>query len=389
MTRLLLFLFSFSLPLGGISTSILGVNPGAVFALLLIIAIVYQNRLIILSKGIFFLFGCMITLFLMHAFRDSDALLLAVHFTYYLLIGIILGSFSEKHQLKAFYSGFVYGIITVCLIFFLSLFNGGVDNAVIEWQFGWPVNLSGFGNPNGWAPFLILAVAANDYLYGNLKVSRRFLNRHFIFQSVILSNLFFTYSRASILSVIFYYAVAYYKTPRVFLNFGFLLTLILTALLIQNYFLPEFGAFEAGTIISNKAGSIDARGYIFSAVKEFPWDNFLIGNGYGTGKYLVQEITGYQLSLHNAFLAVLVELGFVQFVVFLIICIHPFILLSMGNRKIPLSRSPDRFIFTAILAFYLMWMLHESYINTAFWAFYFCSLLHIRHSRKNLSSLTH
>jgi len=377
-TRFFIYLFSFSIPLSGI----LGFKLAPICAVLLLIVRMGQVRDVALSKTICILFLCFIMLLLVQAFRELDALILATVFTYYFLVGVIFGTFSEKYQLDIFYKGYVHGIITACLIFYASLFNGGVSNTIIDWQLGTPVNLSGMKNPNGWAPFLILAVAANDYVFRSKKPSRLFLNRHFVFLLLILGSLLFTYSRAAILSLIVYFLIAHHrKLLRSYVVIGLFFAVFLTGDMLQNLFLPLAGEYEAGTILSNKEGSLTARSGILIAIFELPWDHFFIGNGYGTSKILLEEIQGFSLSLHNVFLAILVELGFFQLLIFVMICAYPFINVHMRTGEFFPSRYQQKYILAGVLASFLYWMFHESHINTAFWAFYFCLMFQISGDR--------
>lgn len=378
MTRLILYFFSFLIPLNGIVSGIIGFKIAPMFGLLLLITRLLYTSKITFSKFFFIVFFSFILILLIQAFREFNTLILAISFAYYLLIGLIFSTYTNKHNLDLFYKGFLHGVILACLIFLISLNNGGVSNSIIEWQLGLPVNLSGMQNPNGWAPFLILAIAANDYIYLGSKNSNRYINIHSISQILILVALFFTYSRAALLCVIAYYLIIYFK--KILKR-----PLIVSFVIIIAFFgMASFNSFnsidqEVGSVISNKEGSINIRADVIRAVYYLPWDNILFGNGYGSSQTLIKEKTGYPVSLHNVYLAILVELGVIQFLLLLIICAYPFKTVIQQKRNLSFSQSRYKYILIGIFASLLYWMFHESHINTAFWAFYFCLSQQIRH----------
>ena len=374
MTRFILYIFSFFIPLNGFINATTGLKIAPLFAALLLITRLLHTSKITFSKTFFIIFFCFILIFIMQTFREYNSLILALSFTYYLMIGLIFSTYSNKRYLDIFYKGFLHGVIFICLIFVFSLFNGGVTNSIIEWQFGLPVNISGMQNPNGWAPFLILAISANDYIYLGRKQRNRFFNIHFISQILILTALVFTYSRAAILCVIAYYLIIYFKS------------LMKRPILISFFIIVTFGGMsinsfdssneERGSVISNKEGSIDVRTDVIKAVADLPWNQVLIGNGYGTSQVLIEQRIGFPVSLHNVYLATLVELGALQFLLLLIICAYPFATAMTHKRNLSYVKSRHKYILVGIFVSLLYWMFHESHINTAFWGFYFCLLQH-------------
>ncbi len=373
MTGLILYIFSFLLPLGGIVSEILGFKITPLVALFLLILRLFSSKQILFSKSIFIIFICFILLLLIHALRETVALVLVLSFIYYLLIGFIFATFSKQDLLDTFYTGFVHGAFFVSILFFASLFNGGLSNSIIEWQFGIPVNLSGMGNPNGWAPFLILAIAGNDYIWNKKKLHKIPSTVNLIYSLSFLISLAFTFSRAAILSVAVYYLILYRKAflGRPIVAGGILTLFAITILQMGSF---NFDSQEVGSISSNKEGSIQIRADIFNAISTLPWNNIFIGNGYGTSQVLIEERIGYPVSLHNVYLATLVELGVFQFILLFLICVSPFALIYVNRKKIiSLNESfHHKYILYGLFASLIFWFFHESHINTAFWATYFC-----------------
>lgn len=375
MSRLILYLFSFFIPLNSLLNGFIGLKIAPILAfLLLFLRLTYSSK-IIFSKTVAISLSLFICLLLLQLIREDSVLTLIISFTYYLLIGLIFASYSNKKSIDLFYTAYLHGVIVSCLLFFITLFVVEVSNPIVSWNYGIPINLSGIPNPNGWAPFLLLAIGANDYINSENKKKIFIFRQHSIFQIIIIISLLLTHSRAALLALAIYFVIVNlrsiirlsYLVPSFLLIFGYLFLVNI-----------DVGVYERGSISYLKSGSLEVRSEIGSATFDLISSNILIGNGYGTSQDLMEDLTGWHISLHNSFLATLIELGFFQFILLIIICAYPFIVFFSTNRNFLIYRSKYRFIIFIILANLIFWNFHEGHINTAFWAFYFCFLRQIR-----------
>lgn len=374
MTKSILYLFAFFIPLNGLLYSFIGVKIAPALAFLLLVLRLAHTSKIILSKTVAICVFLFISFLMLQMIREDSVLILIMSFFYYLLIGVIFGTYSNKRTLDLFYAAYLHGVILSCLIFFAALTNVGVSNSIVQWNYGIPVNLSGIPNPNGWAPFLLLAIAANDYVYCEKKGMGSLFSQHFCFQAIIIISLLLTHSRAALLGLVVYFVLVNFKS---ILKIRYLLPIFLLGAGYVGLGVIDVGIEERGSITANKSGSVEVRKEILEGAIEVAGNNILFGNGYGSSQDVMENLTGWHVSLHNSFLATLIEMGIFQFALLIIICAYPFYWLIVTNRLHLMIRSKIRYIIFILLANLIFWNFHEGHINTAFWAFYFCLLRQI------------
>jgi len=233
-----------------------------------------------------------------------------------------------------------------------------------------------FGNPNGLAAWLLVTLTMTIYLL--LNSSRR--ATWGLLAVIQGSALILTFSRAGIsaalvsLVLLWYFAGGKYRLRkrRAFI-LGFLVLSLVSVLLVLQPF----------RLLQSKRLSVDLnrRELMWASLLASIRNNPMLGVGFGVSYEAILEPEGLELSAHNAFLAIMSELGLLGFSLFLLLWLIP---MWYARRKLQFVPLPKRLILVTCLAISLALIPHQIFVcsilrynfHTLLWVYLLSLMVH-------------
>lgn len=175
-----------------------------------------------------------------------------------------------------------------------------------------------FGNRNEFGYFLLTIIGCS-ILYQFLSKNKKMKIINVIMLIIMLINLFFTFSRASIFAVVIFITLSLFLSLTKKQNIS--LIIIMLSLTIVLMAVPDLRKFVFDNIIRLNSG-LTNRDTIFAfCINYFKNNNWLIGNGY-IKPYIDFAQHFKYIGFHNTFLTILMCQGIAGFVLYSILIIY-------------------------------------------------------------------
>jgi len=232
-----------------------------------------------------------------------------------------------------------------------------------------------FGNPNTLAAWLLVTLTMTIYLL--LNSSRR--ATWGLLAVIQGSALILTFSRAGIsatlvsLVLLWYFSGSKHRSRkrRTFI-LGFLVLSLVSVLVLHPFRLPQSERLSVDLNLRELAWAP-----LWASIRNNP----MLGVGFGVSYEAILEPEGLEFGAHNAFLAIMSELGLPGFSLFLLLWLIP---IWYARRKLQFAPSPTRLVLATCLAISLALIPHQAFegsilrygFHTLLWVYLLCLMVH-------------
>lgn len=211
-----------------------------------------------------------------------------------------------------------------------------------------------FTNPNALSMWVLFSAVAYEFTRFKYNIKRSFW-----VYIVFLSLLFFSFSRAGILSFLIFYSVLFFllsnkkRQPVVFIYTAVSVLLIGLLYIVFDVSFSSLPSDEA-----RLSFSLNSRDFVWGQLLSSIANNPFLGVGFGVSNESILQHAGFNFSAHNLHLQMLSEVGIVGYILFLIIYFYPVFSAYLRNE---ISKSDF-----VLIAFLIAFFIHQFFENTLF-----------------------
>lgn len=232
-----------------------------------------------------------------------------------------------------------------------------------------------FGNPNTFASWLMVSLTMNVYLIS--KGSHRMLWEMFaIMQGIAI---ILTFSRAGIMATLISLILFWYFSA----SSGHMRRYRLLVMIFSSACLALLFAIFSDDALQVRLFSIDLnlRGLYWAPLWTSICSNPLLGVGFGVSAESILYTEGLELAAHNAFLAIMSEIGLLGFLLFIFVWLEP---MWHAKKSLRFARPHLRLALAACLAIAIAMIPHQVFegnilrygFHTLFWIYLLTLMVH-------------